>query len=117
MSDALEEAKTAAADAQAAVDSGAFADRGDEFESTNTGVRQAAAELQQAETTTRPPPPRPVDELASPHSITSSARASSEGGTSRLSALAALRLMASSSLVGCWTGKSAGFSPRSTRST
>ena len=45
------------------------------------------------------------------YSITSSARASSEGGTSRPSALAVLRLMDSSNLVGCMTGRSAGFSP------
>jgi hypothetical protein len=36
-----------------------------------------------------------------PHSITSSARASSGGGTVRLSALAVLRLMTISNLVGC----------------
>src|SRR5262249_53129254 len=40
------------------------------------------------------------DELASSHSITSSARASSVGGTSRPSALAVLRLITSSYLVG-----------------
>ena len=40
------------------------------------------------------------DELAPSHSITSSARASSVGGTSRPSALAVLRLMTSSNLVG-----------------
>ena len=40
------------------------------------------------------------DELAAPHSITSSARASSVGGTSRPSALAVLRLMTRSYLVG-----------------
>ena len=40
------------------------------------------------------------DELASLHSITSSARESSVGGTVRPSALAVLRLMASSYLVG-----------------
>src|SRR5262245_48726167 len=45
------------------------------------------------------------------HSITSSARASSIGGTSRPIALAALRLMISSNLVGCSTGRSAGFAP------
>src|SRR5262249_10321752 len=39
------------------------------------------------------------DELAAPHSITSSARASSVGGTVRPSALAVLRLMTSSYLV------------------
>jgi hypothetical protein len=51
------------------------------------------------------------------HSITSSARASSVGGTSRPSALAVLRLMISSYFVGACTGRSPGFSPRSMRST
>src|SRR3981081_4608860 len=51
------------------------------------------------------------DELAAPHSITSSARASRVAGTSRPSALAAFRLMISSYLVGACTGRSAGFSP------
>ena len=41
------------------------------------------------------------DELAASHSITSSARASSVGGMVRPSALAVLRLMTSSNLVGC----------------
>ena len=41
------------------------------------------------------------DELAPFHSITSSARASSDGGTSRPSAFAVLRLITSSNLVGC----------------
>jgi hypothetical protein len=45
------------------------------------------------------------------YTITSSARASSVGGTSRPSALAALRLMISSTLVGNSTGKSAGLAP------
>src|SRR5262249_41862385 len=45
----------------------------------------------------------------SAYSITSSARASSIGGTSRPSALAVLRSITSSNLVGCRTGKSAGF--------
>src|SRR5262249_45100671 len=44
-------------------------------------------------------------------SITSSARASSVGGISRPSALAVLRLMASSNFVGCSIGRSAGFAP------
>src|SRR5262249_28532656 len=52
------------------------------------------------------------DELAAgTHSITSSARARSVGGTSRPSDLAVLRLMTSSTFVTCCTGKSAGFSP------
>ena len=57
------------------------------------------------------------DELAPPHSITSSARASSDGGTSRPIAFAVLRLMTSSYLVGACTGRSAGFSPLRMRST
>src|SRR5262245_65251968 len=51
------------------------------------------------------------DELAPPHSITSSARARSVAGTSMPSALALLRLITSSYLVGACTGRSAGFSP------
>src|SRR6516164_11103033 len=51
------------------------------------------------------------------HSITSSARASSVGGTVRSSALAVTRLMISSNLVDCSTGRSAGFAPRRTLST
>src|SRR5262249_20136729 len=52
------------------------------------------------------------DELASPdHSITSSARPSSIGGTSRPIAFAALRLITSSNLVGCSTGNSPGLAP------
>src|SRR5215468_9401097 len=51
------------------------------------------------------------------HSITSSARASTVGGISRPSALAVLRLITSSYLVGACTGRSAGFSPLRMRST
>src|SRR6266568_8074417 len=51
-------------------------------------------------------------ELAAPHSITSSARASSVGGMVSPSALAVFRLITSSYLVGACTGRSAGFSPR-----
>src|SRR5262249_53015787 len=57
------------------------------------------------------------DELAAGvHSITSSARASSVGGTSRPSAFAVLRLIASSNLLGVWTGSSFGFAPLRMRS-
>src|SRR5262245_10939839 len=45
------------------------------------------------------------------HSITSSARASSIGGTSRPSAPAVLRFSTSSNLVACSTGRSAGLVP------
>src|SRR5262249_9079751 len=45
------------------------------------------------------------------YSITSSASVSSLRGMSSLSALAVLRLMTNSNLVGCITGRSAGFSP------
>ena len=45
------------------------------------------------------------------YSITSSAVASSVCGMLRQSALAVLRLMTSSTLMDCWTGRSAGLSP------
>jgi hypothetical protein len=51
------------------------------------------------------------DELATPHSITSSAVASSVGGTSRPSILAVPALMTSSNLVACTTGRSASLAP------
>src|SRR5262245_11247173 len=58
------------------------------------------------------------DELAPPdHSITSSARATSVGGTWMPSAAAVLRLITSSNFVGCSTGKSAGLTPFNTLST
>src|SRR5262249_47553108 len=56
------------------------------------------------------------DELAAAHSITSSARASKLSGTVRPSALAVLRLITSSYLVGACTGRSDGFSPLRMRS-
>ncbi len=45
------------------------------------------------------------------HWITSSARSSNDGGMVRPSALAVLRLITSSTLVGCRTGRSAGLAP------
>src|SRR5215470_20251061 len=51
------------------------------------------------------------------YSSTSSARASSDGGTVMPSAFAVLRLMTSSYLVGACTGSSPGFSPLRMRST
>src|SRR5215471_16969985 len=54
-------------------------------------------------------------ELAPLHSITSSARPSSIGGTVRPIVLAVFRLITSSNLVGCWTGRSPGFSPMKMR--
>src|SRR5262245_48526797 len=51
------------------------------------------------------------DEIAPPHSITSSARASSVGGTSRPSAFAAVRLINSRSFVGNSIGRSPGLAP------
>src|SRR5262249_33564457 len=57
------------------------------------------------------------DELAALHSITSSARASRFGGTSMPSARAVDRLMTSSNLVDCTTGRSAGFAPLRMRPT
>jgi hypothetical protein len=56
------------------------------------------------------------NELAPSHSITSSARPSSDGGTSSPSALAVLRLTTSSNLTGAWTGSSLGFEPLRMRS-
>jgi hypothetical protein len=58
-----------------------------------------------------------TDRLPPLHSITSSARASSDCGTVRPSALAVLRLMTSSNFVGCSIGKSAGLAPLSILST
>src|SRR5262249_535762 len=51
------------------------------------------------------------DELAACHSITSLARRRDDSGIVRPSALAVVRLMTSSNLVGCSTGRSAGFAP------
>src|SRR5262245_19187373 len=51
------------------------------------------------------------------HSITSSARARNVSGMTRPSALAVLRLMISSNLVGKVTGRSAGLAPLSILST
>ena len=62
-------------------------------------------------------PPSSVMNSRRSHSITSSARASSIGGRSMLSALAVLRLTISSSRVGCSMGRSPGFSPFKMRST
>ena len=58
----------------------------------------------------------PIADIAA-YSINSSAVASSAGGTARPSALAVLRLITSSYLVGACTGRSAGFSPLRMRST
>ena len=57
------------------------------------------------------------DELATFHSITSSARASRLGGIVSPSALAVFRLMNRSNLLGWTTGKSAGTAPLRTRPT
>src|SRR3974390_1884878 len=57
------------------------------------------------------------DERAALHSMTSSARASTDAGTSIPIAFAVLRLMTNSYLVGACTGRSAGFSPLRMRST
>src|SRR5262249_18025887 len=58
------------------------------------------------------------DEVAPPdHSITSSGRASGMGGTVRPSAFGVLRLIPSSNLGGCWTGRSLGRSPLRMRPT
>src|SRR5215204_7028956 len=56
-------------------------------------------------------------QFSPPHSITSSARARSVGGIVRPSALAVLKLMRNSNLVGCSTGKSPAVAPFRSRST
>ena len=58
-----------------------------------------------------------TDERPPLHSISSSARASSVGGMVRPSALAVVRLIAVTYLVGACTGRSAAFSPLRMRST
>jgi hypothetical protein len=50
------------------------------------------------------------------HSITSSALSSSDCGMVRPKAFAVLRLIASSNLIGCCTGNSAGLAPFRMRS-
>ncbi len=55
--------------------------------------------------------PAAEDEVAAPHSITSSAAASSNCGTVRPSALAVFRLITSSNLVGCCTGDRPAWRP------
>src|SRR3954470_8567557 len=69
-------------------------------------LRRCAYTMKRGERTTEQ-----RDEPAPFHSITSSARASNEGGISRPSALAVLRLITSSNLVGCRTGRSPGLAP------
>src|SRR5258705_9407440 len=59
----------------------------------------------------------PNSEVTKGYSITLSARASSDVGSSRSSAFAVFKLMISSYLVGAWTGRSAGFAPLRIRST
>src|SRR5262249_37302397 len=57
------------------------------------------------------------DELAPLHSITSSAEACRVRGTVRPSVFAVLRVVTRLNLVGCGTGRSAGFAPLRIRST
>jgi hypothetical protein len=57
----------------------------------------------------KPQPPTPAGAFSFPHSITLSAQSSSACGNSRPSVFAVLRLMIISNLVGCRTGRSAGF--------
>jgi hypothetical protein len=57
------------------------------------------------------------ERIAMIYSITSSASCCIDSGTERPGAFAVLRLMASSNLVGCCTGRSAGLLPMRMRST
>src|SRR5258708_35086989 len=59
----------------------------------------------------RPCPKSAIGGRNRSHSISSSARASNMGGTVKPSALAVLRLMTSSNMVGCSSGRSAGWGP------
>jgi hypothetical protein len=52
----------------------------------------------------------PICDIAT-YSITSSARASNGSGTVNPSVVAVFKLMNSSALVDCWTGRSDSFSP------
>ncbi len=52
-----------------------------------------------------------LEEEPAPHSITSSARDRIDGGMARPRALAVLRLMTNSNVVGCRAGRSAGLAP------
>jgi hypothetical protein len=72
-------------------------------------ANQSEAALDRSETFLRNQDPTRTCRVR--YSITSSARASSDGGTSRPSNLAVCRLMANSNLVDCKTGRSAGFAP------
>jgi len=53
----------------------------------------------------------PYDNDAYTYWIISSARSRTDCGLVRPSALAVLRLMTSSNLIGCWTGRSPGLKP------
>jgi hypothetical protein len=57
-------------------------------------------------------PPSLISDIADLYSITLSARTNNAGGTVTPIALAVLRLITSSNLVGCSTGTSAGLTPR-----
>ena len=58
-----------------------------------------------------PRSPKQSPRHSPPHSMTSLARPRSDSGRVRPSAFAVFRFTISSNLVGCWTGRSAGFSP------
>src|SRR6266403_3627239 len=72
--------------------------------------RQVNGGAGRAFTAPRPDAPEVRRDLA-PHSMSSSALARSCGGMVRPSALAVVRLITSSNLVGCMTGRSAGWAP------
>ena len=63
------------------------------------------------------PPSSVMNSRRGAHSITSSARASSDSGMSMPSALAVFRFITSSCLVGACTGRSLGLVPLRMRST
>jgi len=87
---------------QACLEKAAFRTEWTNWERTTVALCQFCREHVQRGTCT---------EAGRTYSISSSARASREGGTVRPSTLATLTLTTSSNAVGCSTGRSAGFAP------
>ena len=76
--------------------------------SAKSGVRRRSCYVAKVQ---KPDSCTAANDVQGVYSITSSARASNVDGISKPSALAVLRLITSSYLVGACTGRSAGFSP------
>src|SRR5262245_26779580 len=76
-----------------------------------TARRQDTREAAEYAGERKSPSLRHMATLADGHWMTSSARVSTDGGIVRPRDFAVLRLMTSSKVVGCWTGRSAGLAP------